>query len=78
MGLSSYLLDKFLNHHFKGTAAGTAPTTLYGSIHSADPLLTGVNEVTATYFSGRASTLLVTLAPLILWVIIGKSLALLR
>ena len=55
MGLSSYLLDKFLNHHFKGTAAGTAPATLYGSIHSANPALTGANEVKATYFSGRAS-----------------------
>jgi hypothetical protein len=55
MGLSIYLLDKFLNHHFKGTAAGTAPTTLYASIHSADPALTGANEVTGTYFSGRAS-----------------------
>lgn len=55
MGLSTYFLDKFLNHHFKGTNAGTAPTTLYASIHSADPALTGANEVTGTYFSGRAS-----------------------
>jgi hypothetical protein len=55
MGLSSYFIDKFLNHHFKGTNAGTAPTTLYASIHSADPALTGANEVTGTYFSSRAS-----------------------
>ena len=43
MGLSTYFLDKFLNHHFKGTNAGTAPATLYASIHSADPALTGAN-----------------------------------
>ena len=55
MGLSTYFLDKFLNHHFKGTNAGTAPATLYASIHSADPALTGANEVTGTYFSGRAA-----------------------
>jgi hypothetical protein len=55
MGLSDYFLNQFLNHHFKGVDADTAPTTLYASIHSAAPDGTGSNEVTGTYFSGRAS-----------------------
>lgn len=33
----------------------TAPTTHWISIHSADPLGTGVNETTTTYATGRAS-----------------------
>lgn len=53
--LSTYLRDKFLNYHFRNTAIGTAPATLYFSLHSADPSLTGVSEVTTTYFAGRAA-----------------------
>jgi hypothetical protein len=55
MGLSTYFLDMFLNHHFKGTDADAPPSTLYASIHSAAPDGTGSNEVTGTYFSGRAA-----------------------
>jgi hypothetical protein len=54
MSSSNYLEDKILNW-ITGTAFGTAPTTLYFSLHSADPTDTGANEVTATYVSGRAS-----------------------
>lgn len=54
MAYSDYIENKALNW-LTGTAYGTAPTNLYFSLHSADPVDTGANEVTATYVSGRAS-----------------------
>lgn len=49
---SNYLEDKILAWAFEGTAWTTAaPTTLYISLHTADPGDTGANEV-----SGGSST----------------------
>jgi hypothetical protein len=43
---SNYLEDKILAWAFEGTAWSTAaPTTLYISLHTADPADTGANEV---------------------------------
>lgn len=54
MRYSNYLEDKILLW-IAGTTFPSAPTTLYFSAHSADPTDSGANEVTSTYFSGRAS-----------------------
>lgn len=54
MRLSNYLEEKVLLW-IAGTNFPSAPATLYFSVHSADPSDTGASEVTATYFSGRAS-----------------------
>lgn len=54
MTISNYLEDKILLW-ISGTTFPTALSTLYFSVHSADPSDTGANETTATYFSGRAS-----------------------
>lgn len=54
MRLSNYLEETILLW-ISGTNFPSAPTTLYFSVHSADPSDTGASEVTATYFSGRAS-----------------------
>lgn len=54
MRYSNYLEEKILLW-IAGTTFPSAPTNLYFSVHSADPSDTGANEVTATYFSGRAS-----------------------
>lgn len=44
---SAYLGDKLLNW-IKGSAFGTAPTTVYASLHSGDPAGTAANEVTGS------------------------------
>lgn len=44
-GISDYLEDSFLAVLFKQTAFITAPTTLFYSLHSADPGDTGANEL---------------------------------
>jgi hypothetical protein len=54
MRYSNYLEEKVLLW-IDGTNFPSAPTTLYFSVHSADPSDTGASEVTATYFTGRAS-----------------------
>jgi hypothetical protein len=54
MRSSNYIEEKVLLW-IAGTNFPSAPTTLYFSAHSADPSDTGANEVTSTYFSGRAS-----------------------
>lgn len=48
-GFSTYLQDKLLNW-IKGTAFGTAPTSVYVALFSADPTDAGTltNEVTTT------------------------------
>ena len=55
MSLSNFLGTQFINHALKGANMPTAPTNLFFSFHSADPVDTGANEVTATYLSGRTS-----------------------
>lgn len=55
MAISNYLQSQYLNHAIKGSNLPTALTTLYFSLHSADPADTGANEVTSTYLSGRAA-----------------------
>jgi len=57
-GKSNYLEDKVLNWALKATAMGTAPTTVYVSLHNGDPLDTaaGGTEVTTTIrAAGRVS-----------------------
>lgn len=46
MPSSTYLGNKLLDHVFK-VASFTVPTNLYVSLHSADPGLTGANELAA-------------------------------
>ena len=43
--LSTYLQQKILNWLLGNTGAGTAPTTVYVSLHTGDPAQTGANEV---------------------------------
>lgn len=44
---SAYVGDKLLNW-IKGSAMGTAPTSVFASLHSGDPAGTFANEVTQT------------------------------
>lgn len=44
MSLSDYLENKILEHVFKNTSY-TSPTTVYASLHSADPGETGADEL---------------------------------
>lgn len=44
-GVSNYLETKVLHWIFKQTSVGTAPTTLYYALHSADPGDTGASEL---------------------------------
>lgn len=44
---SAYVGDKLLNW-IKGTAFGTAPATVYATLHSADPAGTSASEITGT------------------------------
>lgn len=53
-GVSNYLEVKILDWLFKQTAFGAAPTTLYYSLHSADPGDTGASELGATGSYARA------------------------
>jgi len=54
MRLSNYL-EEIILLWISGTNFPSALSNLYFSVHSADPSDTGASEVTATYFSGRAS-----------------------
>lgn len=44
---SSYVGDKLLNW-IKGTTMGTAPASVFASLHSGDPAGTAANEITGT------------------------------
>ncbi|MCC6311373.1 MAG: hypothetical protein IT345_10705 [Trueperaceae bacterium] len=47
---SDYLEDALVDHIFRGTAF-TAPTTIFVSLHSADPTDAGGSEVTGTSYA---------------------------
>jgi len=47
-GLSTYLADIVLKWMFRNTAAAGAPNDVFAALFSADPGLTGANELTST------------------------------
>jgi hypothetical protein len=49
-GLVDGIIDAWLSHVFGSTTA-TSPTSVYTSIHSGDPLQTGVNEFTTADYA---------------------------
>lgn len=53
MSLSDYLEVKLLEHTFRNTAY-TSPTTVYLSLHTADPVETGTNEVTGGSYARQS------------------------
>ena len=53
-GLSQFVETKVLEWMFKQTAFGTAPSTLFVALHSADPGDTGASELSATGSYARA------------------------
>lgn len=53
MSKSTYLRNKLLDHQLGG-APYIRPATIYVSLHTSDPGLTGANEVAATNNYGRA------------------------
>lgn len=54
MSLSNYLENKILDHVFRNTAY-TSPTTVYVSLHSADPGETGASELAVANGYARQS-----------------------
>jgi hypothetical protein len=54
-GHSNFMEKQILDWLFKRTALAAAPTTLYVSLHSADPADTGASELAATGAYARAS-----------------------
>jgi hypothetical protein len=55
MSISDYYEDKILDHMLRGTAF-TPPSTVYVSLHTADPGETGANELTGGGYSRKAVT----------------------
>ena len=55
MALSTYSSNKMLDHVFRNTA-WTAPTNVYVSFHTADPGLTGANEVSAGWYGRQVAS----------------------
>lgn len=53
MSMSDYLEEKLLLHTFKNTAY-TSPTTVYLSLHTADPGETGASECTGGSYARQA------------------------
>lgn len=49
-GISTYAANKILDH-ILGVASWTMPTNVYVSLHTADPGLTGANEVGASWYT---------------------------
>jgi len=56
MGMSTFLAGKVIDHIFRNQAY-TPPTTVYLSLHTADPGLTGANEVTGGSYARQALAL---------------------
>lgn len=54
-GISNALRESVLNW-IRGTAMAAAPTTVYVSLHTADPGLTGTSEVSGTGYARIAVT----------------------
>lgn len=52
MTASVYTGNAYLNHFLRGVAAPTPPTTVFVSLHTADPGLAGANEVTVGVWPG--------------------------
>jgi hypothetical protein len=55
MSVSDYYENKILDHMLRGTSF-TPPSTVYVSLHTADPGETGDNEVTGGGYSRKAVT----------------------
>jgi hypothetical protein len=55
-GFSNYMEGKILNWMFENTTMGTALANIFVSLHSADPLDTGADELTSSYAYARVST----------------------
>jgi hypothetical protein len=55
MAISTYLGNALLDHVLRNTAY-TSPTTVYLSLHSADPGLTGANELAVANGYARSAT----------------------
>lgn len=53
MALSTYLGNALLDHVLRNVAY-TSPTNVYVSLHTADPGLTGANEVTGGSYARQA------------------------
>lgn len=53
MAISTYLGNALLDHVLRNTAY-TSPTTVYLSLHTADPGLTGANEVVGGSYARQA------------------------
>lgn len=53
MPISTYLGNAFLDHVLRNTAY-TSPTTVYLSLHDADPGLTGADEITGGSYARQA------------------------
>jgi hypothetical protein len=55
MSISDYYENKILDHMLRGTAF-TPPSTVYVSLHTADPGETGTNELTGGGYSRKPVT----------------------
>jgi hypothetical protein len=55
MSISDYYENKILDHMLRGTEF-TPPSTVYVSLHTADPGETGANELTGGGYSRKAVT----------------------
>lgn len=55
-GHSTYLADAILNHIFRAVAWPTLPASIYVSLHTGDPGLTGADEVTEASYARVAVT----------------------
>jgi hypothetical protein len=55
MSISDYYENKILDHMLRGTAF-TPPSTVYVSLHTADPGETGANELTGGGYSRKPVT----------------------
>lgn len=55
MALSTYAANKALDHVLRNTA-WTKPTNTYVSLHTADPGLTGANEVSAGWYARQTAS----------------------
>jgi hypothetical protein len=53
MSISNYYEDKILDHMLRGTAF-TPPSTVYLSLHNADPGETGANEISGGSYARKA------------------------
>lgn len=55
-GHSTYLADAILNHLFRAVAFPTIPASVYVSLHTGDPGLTGASEVSGGSYARVAVT----------------------